>query len=253
MIFSQNLFFLTLIFVLLAASGIESSEQKENVQRKRYFEFPEKVKKKQVGKWEASKAMFLRSGKQPAIVINAKRTNYEFSDGSKKYTTPVTAFSDSESGSIWVGPEQSGYLEIENKILGFRIFGEIIVWTESVMNPDPKSTLPDLINLTNRFEKDVTGGSFYLVADAVNVGWINLKDINKDSRVFGNGYGSSGGPRPIVTGFQWDKDLLKLSLTDPEKMYEAIVWIDVKSRKAKKTEEKPSKLGGKLFQDANGQ
>tara|TARA_R110002049_G_scaffold248788_1_gene423255 strand:+ start:77 stop:838 length:762 start_codon:yes stop_codon:yes gene_type:complete len=253
MIFSQNRILLILVFVLLAASGIESSEQKENAQKDKPFSIPEKIKKKQVGKWEASKAMLLRSGKQPAVVINAKRTKYEFSDGSKKFTTSVTVFSDSVSGSIWVGPEQSGYLEMENKILGFHVFGEIIVWTESVVNHDPKSTLPDITNLTNRFEKDVTGGSFYLGADAANVGWINLKDINKDSRVFGNGYGSSGGPRPIVTGFQWDKNLLKLSLTDPEKMYEAIVWLDVKSRKAKKTEEKPSKLGEKLFQEATGQ
>ncbi|QDV51559.1 hypothetical protein Enr17x_36150 [Gimesia fumaroli] len=78
-------------------------------------------------------------------------------------------------------------------------------------------------------------------------------DINKDSIVFGNGYGSSGGPRPMVSGFQWDKDLLKLSLTDPEKMHEAIVWIDVESGEVKKTEEKPTKLGEKLLKEAIGQ
>ncbi|QDV51560.1 hypothetical protein Enr17x_36160 [Gimesia fumaroli] len=85
-------------------------EQRENVLINSPFGIPEKIKKKQVGKWEASKARLLRSGKQPAVIINAKRAIYEFSDGSDNFTTPVTAFSDSESGSIWVGPEQSGYL-----------------------------------------------------------------------------------------------------------------------------------------------
>ncbi|WP_145230793.1 hypothetical protein [Gimesia algae] len=152
-----------------------------------------------------------------------------------------------------MGPEQSGYLEIEKKILGFRVFGETIVWTESILDHDSKSTLPDITNITNRFEQDVTGGSFYLGTHTANKRRTNLMDINKDSIVFGDGYGSSGGPRPMVSGFQWDKDLLKLSLTDPEKMHEAILWIDVKSGEVKKTEEKPTKLGEKLYQVINAQ
>ncbi|QDT90067.1 hypothetical protein [Gimesia algae] len=240
MIFSQSLILSTLMFVLLAVPAIVSSEQKDKP-----FSIPEIIKKKQVGKWQASKAMLLRSGKQPAVVINAKRTNYELSDGSEKFTISVTAFSDSESGSIWVGREQIGYLEIDNKILGFHVFGEMILWTESILDHDPKSTLPDVTNITNHFEKNVTGGSL----QAANNGLTNLKEIDQDSRVFGNGYGSSGGPMPIVTGFQWDRNLLKLSLTEPEKLYEATVWIDVNSREVKKAEEKRSKLGEKLYQE----
>ncbi|QDT95884.1 hypothetical protein [Gimesia aquarii] len=230
-----------LMFVLLAGC-----EQNENAQRNKRFGIPEKIKKKQVGEWEASKVKLLRSGKQPAVVINAKRTNYEFSDGPDNFTTPVTAFSDSESGSIWVGPERNGYLEIENKILGFFVVEHVIIWTESILNHDPKSPSPDL---TNRFEKDVTGGSFYLGAYPANKVKTNLKGVIKDSIVFADGFGSSGGPRPIVTGFQWDKNLLKLSLTDETKEYEATVWIDVKSKEVKKAEEKRSKLGEKLFQE----
>ncbi|MAX38987.1 MAG: hypothetical protein CME33_20765 [Gimesia sp.] len=234
------------MFVLLTGC-----EQKEKAQMSKRFGIPEKIKKKQVSKWEASKALLLRSGKQSAVAINAKRTNYELSDGSDHFTTPVTAFSDSESGNIWVGPEQSGYLEIENKILGFFVIQYRIMWTESILDRDSKSTLPDITKITNRFEQDVTGGSFYLGMHRANKRRTNLLDINKDSIVFGNGYGSSGGPRPMVSGFQWDKDLLKLSLTDPEKMHEAILWIDVKSREVKKTEEKLTKLGEKLYQAIN--
>lgn len=234
------------MFVLLTGC-----EQEESAQINKRFGIPEKIKKKQVGKWEASKALLLRSGKQSAVTINAKRMNYEFSDGSDNFTTPVAAFSDSESGSIWVGPEQSGYLEIENKILGFFVIQYRIMWTESILDRDSKSTLPDITNITNRFEQDVTGGSFYLGMHRANKRRTNLLDINKDSIVFGNGYGSSGGPRPMVSGFQWDKDLLKLSLTDPEKMHEAILWIDVKSREVKNTEEKLTKLGEKLYQAIN--
>lgn len=231
------------MFVLLAAPAIESSEQKENAQKDKPFSIPEKIKKKQVGKWEASKAMLLRSGKQPAVVINAKRTNYELSDGSEKFTTPVTVFSDSESGSIWAGREQVGYLEIENKILGFQIIEYMIFWSESSLNHDPKSTSPDI---TNRFEKDITGGSFYLDMDAANEEWTILKDVLKSSVLYSRG---SGGSTPIVTGFQWDKNLLKLRLIDQTKQYEATVWIDMKSRKAKKAEEKLTKLGEKIFQE----
>ena len=243
MIFSQSLILSILMFVLLAVPGIVSSEQKENAQKDKPFSIPEKIKKKQVGKWEASKAMFLRSGKQSAVVINAKKTNYELSDGSEKFTTPVTAFSDSESGSIWVGPELIGYLEIENKILGFKIIENAIFWSESSLNHDPKSTSPDI---TNRFEKDITGGSFYLDMDAANEEWTNLKDVIKNPVFYSRG---SGGSTPIVTGFQWDKNLLKLRLIDQTKQYEATVWIDVKSRKAKKAEEKRTKLGEKIFQE----
>ena len=232
-----------LMFVLLAAPEIEPSEHKEKLQKNRFFKIPEKMKKKQVGKWETSKAKLLRSGKQPAVVINAKSTNYELSDGSKKFTTPVTAFSDSESGSIWGGREQIGYLEIENKILGFQIIEYMIFWSESSLNHDPKSTSPDI---TNRFEKDVTGGSFYLDMDAAGEEPTILKDVIKNSVLYSRG---SGGATPIVTGFQWDKNLLKLSLIDQTKQYEATVWIDMKSRKAKKAEEKRTKLGEKIFQE----
>ena len=243
MIFSRNLILLTFMFVLLAAPAIESSEQKENAQKDKPFSIPEKIKKKQVGKWEASKAMLLRSGKQPAVVINAKRTNYELSDGSEKFTTPVTVFSDSESGSVWAGREQVGYLETDNKILGFQIIEYMIFWSESSLNHDPKSTSPDI---TNRFEKDITGGSFYLDMDAANEGQTNLKDVIKNPEMCSRG---SGGSTPIVTGFQWDKNLLKLRLIDQTKQYEATVWIDMKSRKAKKAEEKRTKYGEKIFQE----
>ncbi|QDT20001.1 hypothetical protein [Gimesia chilikensis] len=243
MIFSRNLILLTFMFVLLAAPAIESSEQKENAQKDKPFSIPEKIKKKQVGKWEASKAMLLRSGKQLAVVINAKRTNYELSDGSEKITTPVTVFSDSESGSIWAGREQVGYLETDNKILGFQIIEYMIFWSESSLNHDPKSTSPDI---TNRFEKDITGGSFYLDMDAANEGQTNLKDVIKNPEMCSRG---SGGSTPIVTGFQWDKNLLKLRLIDQTKQYEATVWIDMKSRKAKKAEEKRTKYGEKIFQE----
>lgn len=233
-----------LMFVLLAAPEIESSEQKENVKRNGYFHLPEKIKKKQVGKWEASKARLLRSGKQPAVTINAKSTKYELNDGSKSFSPlEVTTFSDSESGSIWGGPEGDGYLKIENNILGFRLLEFYIFWTENCLNHDPKSTLPDP---TNRFEKDVTGGSLYVACK----GRTNLENVIKDSRVFDDrGYGS-GPPRLTVTGFQWDKNLLKLSILAQSKQHEATVWIDVKSREVKKAEEKRTKYGEKIFQEA---
>ncbi|MAX38986.1 MAG: hypothetical protein CME33_20760 [Gimesia sp.] len=243
MTFSHALTWCALMLVLLAASAIESSEQKENAQLDKPFRNPEKIKKKQVGKWEASKARLLRSGKQPAVVINAKSTKYELIDDSKHFTAlMVTAFSDSESGSIWGGPEQDGYLEIENNILGFRLIEFHIYWSESSLNHDPKSTSPDF---TNRFEKEVTGGSLYVACK----GRTNLEGVIKDSRVFRDGWNGSGPPRPIVTEFQWDKNLLKLSILAESEEHEATVWIDVKSKEVKKAEEKRSKLGEKIFQE----
>ncbi len=52
-----------------------------------------------------------------------------------------------------------------------------------------------------------------------------------------------------MTGFQWDKNLLKLSILAESKEHEATVWIDVKSREVKKAEEKQTKFGEKLFQE----
>ena len=241
MIFSQNLFYLTLIFVLLAASAIESSEQKENAQRNEYLGFPENVEKKQVEKWKDSKVRLLRSGKQPAVVINAKRAVYEIRHGSRKQIITVIAFSDLKSGTSWVGPEQDAYLEMQGKILGFRFSGKKIRWCRSLLKHDPKATLPDI---TDRVDQDVTGFSLLCAAAPSNERLAEEKPTRlgshiKNRSMFTDGHFSAHYAPPIVTKFQWDEGLLKLSLTDQTKRFEAAVWIDVKSREIKKVFEKP--------------
>ena len=241
MIFSRNLILLTLMFILLAASGSESSEQKENVQRNEYRGFPENVEKQQVEKWKDSKVRLLRSDKQPSVVINAKRAVYEIRHGSRKQIITVIAFSDLKSGTIWVGPEQDAYVEMQGKMLGYRFLRENIIWCRSLLKHDPQATSADI---TDRVEQDVTGFSLLCAAIPSDERLAEEKPTRlgshiKNNSMFTDGHFSAHYAPPIVTKFQWDEGLLKLSLTDQTKRFEAAVWIDMKTREIKKVIEKP--------------
>lgn len=238
-----------LMFALLAGHGLQLCELKADSPKKKYLGFPENVEKQQVEKWKASKVKLLRSGKQPSVVINAKRAVYELSDGSKKLTIPVIAFTDPKSGSIWVGPEQDAYLEMQAKTLGFRLSGSGIDWCESLLKHGDKAVSPDI---TKRFEQDVTGYSLIRAAILSPARLAKEKPTSlrphiKNPWMFTNGPFDSQGATPIVTKIQWDEKLLKLSLTDKTKQFEATVWIDLKSREVKKVVEKPWTLLGDQF------
>lgn len=256
MIFSHFLNHFALMFALLAGHEILLCNHKENLPMNEYLGFPENVEKKQVGKWKESKIKLLRSKKQSSVAINAKQTVYKISHGSRKQTIPAIAFSDPKSGIIWGGPEQDGYLELENKILGFRIIGQKIIWCESLLKHGSNKAAP---TVTNRFEQDITGYSLLRAAIRSPELFAEDKPTRLGSHIknpwmFTNGPFDSQGADPILANLQWDKGLLKLDLTDQTKQFEATVWIDLKSREVKKVEEKPwTLLDENLFKNTNDQ
>ena len=199
--------------------------------------------------WKDVKIELLRPGKQRLEVVNAPRAVYELEGAGRTTTIPVVAIVAPTTGSSWVGPEQSRYLETDAGIVGFHALGGKLVWCESLLadTGGAKETQKGIAEISADFERIVAGGELLNAMHQVNrevreATVTFLKPSITNPWMFTAGPLSSQGGTPKIVLAKLTDKTLHLELTDQTGQFRAAVWIDLKTRKVTKVEEGPWNL-----------
>lgn len=119
---------------------------------------PPQWKIKSSPQWAVKSQKVHRSGNRSPAQVTSKEAVYEFEIGGVRpyeMSFDVTAFVDSVSGHVWVGPKQDFYIGTDSGIVGARLREGLMKWGENMADVRlaKKATLEEAIN---RFHKEVT-------------------------------------------------------------------------------------------------
>jgi hypothetical protein len=195
------------------------------------------VEKTLRGDWQEVKREVIRRGTVAPLIVNAHHGSFQVG----KITIPVTTFAMPESGQQWVGPEQDCYVEIEKAVIGFRISGPELRWSQNLSKAAvPQQAIAQTSkDLATAFASNVDGSqlveSFTFTKtkpDEESGRVTSLLGVILERRFFARTPESSQPGNPRIVTAQMDDGLLKLDLTNESGEIKATAWIDLDSRTA---------------------
>ena len=137
-----------------------------------------------------------------------------------------------DQGAIWLGPEQEFYVQTESGVVGGKVWGEAILWCESLINTRPNEH-NDIDTILARFEKDIDGNK---LAVAYNGGpppptESYLKRLTDLGEVLGTFYGARGpNDSGNVVSVRVEGHAVQLGLKGDSATSSATIVIDITTK-----------------------
>jgi hypothetical protein len=169
----------------------------------------------------------------PAPTLKVKRATYTVQINSNySESVTVTAFTNPQSGRIWLGPTMDFYVDAQSNIFGGMLSPGAVLWRDSLISSPGQTNIDAAINY---FEKNIDGSKL--------ISSLGHKPDTDLRKVVPQGFFSKRGPtdsefiKPDVIAAEVIKNELRLDLENPFSHQKVSVWIDISSRKPVKAVE----------------
>ncbi|MDF1812265.1 MAG: hypothetical protein P1V20_08625 [Verrucomicrobiales bacterium] len=193
--------------------------------------------------WQSTKNKVHGVGTISVADTDSKKAVYEYEVGTHGGAhVTVTAFVCSDTGNMWVGPNQAFYIDASSGVVGGTLInGGLLLWCESMIknNKSPHSK-NELDKAIDRFEKQVDLGA--LVEAEIGPaggGIMPLTDLREAFApwFFVDAPESSTVGNVMIVSVEVDAVKACLEISNLDSGRAGKVWINIKSRKVTKATE----------------